>query len=216
MRAKDRVGLADVKINLSRSPESHGFIGTPAMRLLKWTSGVACPSNYHREPHMFSQTLEYALRIVAFIAGADGKPMTTRQIAVATHVPESYLSKVLQGLSRGGLVSSQRGLHGGSVLARPADQITLYDVAQAIDPLPRITYCPLGLKSHGTRLCAVHQRLDDAMAHVEKVFRASTIADLLTKSTGSKPLSESWDTEAVAKAEEKPVTLRVVKKKQRA
>jgi hypothetical protein len=54
------------------------------------------------------------------------------------------------------------------------------------------------------------------MAHVEKVFRSSTIADLLTKSTGSKPLSESWDTEAVAKAEEKPVTLRVARKKQRA
>ena len=165
---------------------------------------------------MFSQTLEYALRIVVYIAGAGGKPVTTRQIALATHVPESYLSKVLQGLSRGGLVSSQRGLHGGSVLARPADDITLYDVAQAIDPLPRITTCPLGLKSHGTRLCAVHQRLDDAMAHVEKVFKASTIADLLTKSTGSKPLSESWDVEAVAKAEEKPVTLRISKKKQRA
>ena len=67
---------------------------------------------------MFSQTLEYALRIVVYIAGAGGKPATTRQIALATHVPESYLSKVLQGLSRGGLVSSQRGLHGGSVLAR--------------------------------------------------------------------------------------------------
>ena len=164
---------------------------------------------------MFSQTLEYALRIVVYIAGAGGKPATTRQIALATHVPESYLSKVLQGLSRGGLVSSQRGLHGGSVLARPADEITLYDVAQAIDPLPRITYCPLGLQSHGTRLCAVHRSLDDAMAHVEKVFKASTIADLLTKTTGSKPLSESWDVEAVTKVEEKPVTLRV-RKKQRA
>src|SRR3954466_15208451 len=124
---------------------------------------------------MFSQTLEYALRIVVYIAGAGGKPATTRQIALATHVPESYLSKVLQGLSRAGLVRSQRGLHGGSVLARPADQITLYDVIQSVAPIRRITTCPLGLKSHGANLCPVHRRLDDAYAMIEQTFRASTI-----------------------------------------
>jgi Rrf2 family protein len=120
---------------------------------------------------------------------------------------------VLQGLSRGGLVSSQRGLHGGSVLTRPATQVTLYDVAQAIDPLPRITTCPLGLKSHGSRLCAVHQRLDDAMGHVERVFRNSTIAELLAKPTSSKPLCESDDAEPRAYGAAKLLTVRVSKKR---
>src|ERR1041385_281308 len=111
---------------------------------------------------MFSQTLEYALRAVVHMAGLEGAPVTIREMAVATHVPESYLAKVLQGLSRGGLVTSQRGLHGGSVLARSPAEITLYDVAQAIAPLPRIRTCPLGLKTHGTQLCSVHKRLDEA------------------------------------------------------
>ena len=140
---------------------------------------------------MFSQTLEYALRVIVHLAAGDSGPMTTREIALATRVPESYLAKVIQGLRRGGLIRAQRGLHGGSSLARPAESITLFDVAQAIDPLPRITTCPLGLKSHGSRLCAVHQRLDDAMSHVERVFRTSTIAQLLARPTGSKPLCES-------------------------
>jgi Rrf2 family protein len=138
---------------------------------------------------MFSQTLEYALRVVAFLATCDG-PATIRQIHVATRVPESYLAKVLGGLARGGLITSQRGLGGGSVLARPATAITLYDVAAAIDPLPRITTCPLGLKAHGTRLCSVHARLDRAMAQVEEVFRASTIAELMDEPNPSRPLCE--------------------------
>ena len=139
---------------------------------------------------MFSQTAEYALRVVVFLGTLRGEPATTRQIAAATRVPEGYLAKILQSLSRAGLVRSQRGLHGGSVLARDADDVTLYDVVTAIAPLPRITTCPLGLPSHGTNLCAVHRRLDEAVAMVERAFRASTIADLLSESSPSIPLTD--------------------------
>lgn len=140
---------------------------------------------------MFSQTLEYAVRVVAHLASLGGEPATARQVALATRVPASYLAKVLQSLNRAGLVSSQRGLHGGSVLGRPAEQITLYDVAQAIDPIPRIRTCPLGIKSHGSRLCPVHRKLDQAMDMVEQAFHASTIADLLSEPSASKPLCEA-------------------------
>jgi Rrf2 family nitric oxide-sensitive transcriptional repressor len=160
---------------------------------------------------MFSQTLEYALRVIVHLAGERG-PTTTSKIAKATRVPESYLAKVIQGLRRGGLIVAQRGLHGGSTLARPPEAITLFDVAQAIDPLPRITTCPLGLVSHGTRLCAVHQRLDEAMGHVERVFRTSTIAELLARPTSSKPLCESPDYVDQAK-DEKLTRLTVHRKK---
>ena len=160
---------------------------------------------------MLSQTTEYALRVVAHLASVEGAA-TTHQIAVATRVPEGYLAKVLQGLSRAGLVSSQRGLHGGSVLARPPADITLYDVVQAIDPMRRITTCPLGSKSHGTRLCAVHRRLDDAMDAAEKVFNASTLADMLAEPSPSKPLCESDDDARGPAKGSRPVKLTVRKK----
>jgi Rrf2 family protein len=140
---------------------------------------------------MFSQTAEYALRVVAYLAAAGGQAATTRQIAAGTRVPEGYLAKVLQSLSRAGLVHSRRGLHGGSVLARPADELTIYDVVQAVDPIRRITTCPLGLKSHGSVLCPVHRRLDDAIGLVEQSFRDVTMADLLTGPAASKPLCEA-------------------------
>ncbi len=139
---------------------------------------------------MFSQTTEYALRIIVYLASLGGKPATTRQIAHFTRIPEGYLSKVLQGLGRAGMVSSQRGLHGGSVLRRPAEEMTILDVVNSVDPLPRIRSCPLGLRTHGVNLCPLHRRLDGAMAQVEKAFAESTIAELLAEPASSAPLCE--------------------------
>ena len=139
---------------------------------------------------MISQTAEYALRMVVFLATLKDQPATTRQIAAATKVPEGYLAKIVQSLSRAGLLRSQRGLHGGSVLARDPATISVYDVVEAVSPIPRIHTCPLQLPAHGVNLCPLHKRLDDAAAAVEQAFRASTIAELLSEQTTSIPLGD--------------------------
>jgi len=139
---------------------------------------------------MISQTSEYALRTIVFLASRKGQPATTRQIADATQVPVGYLAKVLHALSRANLVKSQRGPHGGSVLAIEPATLSVYDVVQAVDSVPRIRTCPLSLKSHGLRLCPLHRRLDDAMAMIEKAFRLASIADLLGESPDIIPLCE--------------------------
>src|SRR6476469_318645 len=120
---------------------------------------------------MFSQTVEYALRVVVYLARLDHLPATTKQIAAVTRVPEGYLAKVLQGLGRSGLVHSQRGLHGGSVLALTPDKLSVYDVIEAVQPIQRIHACPLNIPSHCGKLCTLHRRLDEAMAVVQKTFR---------------------------------------------
>src|SRR5215207_872981 len=97
---------------------------------------------------MISQTVEYALRAVVYLADCGDEPRTTQQIAGVTHVPPAYLSKVLQGLSKARLVRSQRGLHGGFTLAVDPEQLTIWDVVDAVEPLQRIRECPLGLKAH--------------------------------------------------------------------
>ncbi len=140
---------------------------------------------------MFSQTSEYALRAVVWLAAQQAKPQTTLQIAATTRVPAGYLSKVLQALGRASLVTSQRGLYGGFTLTRPPELISVLEVINAVDPIQRIETCPLGLKSHGQELCALHRRLDTAIAQIEKVFSESTIADLLSEPTSSQPLCEA-------------------------
>lgn len=129
---------------------------------------------------MFSQTAEYALRAVIFLASEDGAARTTAQIAKATRVPTGYLSKVMQALVRARLTQSQRGLHGGFTLARPAEELTVYDVIQAVDPIQRIRSCPLGIKGH-INLCPLHRRLDRAIELVEEALRQSSIAELLAE-----------------------------------
>ena len=127
---------------------------------------------------MFSQTAEYALRAVAYLA-EQGAPRTVAQIATATKVPPSYLSKVMQGLAKAELVVSQRGLHGGFHLAIPTHQLCVYDIIQAVDPIQRIDKCPLNLPQHTHHLCKLHQRMDDTLAQVELVFRQTTFAEVL-------------------------------------
>jgi Rrf2 family transcriptional regulator, nitric oxide-sensitive transcriptional repressor len=139
---------------------------------------------------MFSQTTEYALRVMVYLASLDGRTPTIAQIAAATRTPAGYLAKVLRSLARAGLIRSQRGLHGGSTLARSADQITVHDVVQSVDPIQRIKTCPLGLTSHGVNLCPLHRRLDEAIALVEQALRNSTLAELVAEPTASKPLGD--------------------------
>ena len=75
-------------------------------------------SNYARSEDffVFSQTVEYALRAVVHLASEAPAARTTDQIATATRVPRAYLSKVLQGLARGGVV------HGRLAERRPVDR----------------------------------------------------------------------------------------------
>src|SRR5579859_4777598 len=93
-------------------------------------------------PAMLSQTVEYALRAVVYLAGHPGAPRTTEQIAKVTRVPQAYLAKVLHSLSLAGLVRAQRGLGGGVSLARSPQQVTILEVVNAVDPIRRIQSCP--------------------------------------------------------------------------
>lgn len=140
---------------------------------------------------MFSQTVEYALRAAVYLAQKQPKPCTTEEIAERTLLPQAYLAKVLLSLGRAGILRSQRGLHGGFVLAKDAAALSVLDIVNAVEPIPRIRSCPLGLKSHRSGLCPLHDKLDSAMATVEVAFSTTTLADLLKTPNGIAPLCES-------------------------
>lgn len=130
---------------------------------------------------MFSQTAEYALRVALYLASLKDKPATIHQIHVATRIPEGYLAKVLQSLSRGKIIHSLRGLHGGSTLAIPPDKLTVYEVLQTVHPFEHFSACPLDIPSHNPDLCPLHKRLEEAMSMVEKAFKETYVSELLSK-----------------------------------
>ncbi|MBL8874643.1 MAG: Rrf2 family transcriptional regulator [Phycisphaerae bacterium] len=128
---------------------------------------------------MISQTVEYALRAMSNLASFDGTATTSKAIAKATRVPAEYLSKVMRDLVRADLVHSFRGPRGGFVLARCPDAITLLEIVNAVDPIQRITRCPLENPSH-SQLCPLHRCIDEALGQVEQRFRTTTLGSVLS------------------------------------
>lgn len=152
---------------------------------------------------MFSQTVEYALRAVVYLAYEAPEARTTEQIHKATKVKKAYLSKILQGLARKGIVTTQRGIGGGVALAKSPEELTILDVVNAVEPLMRIKTCPLGLQSHGVRLCPLHRRMDLALESVETAFGNSTLAEVLAEPSKSVPLCDGPPTPHVLKLRRK-------------
>jgi Rrf2 family nitric oxide-sensitive transcriptional repressor len=152
---------------------------------------------------MFSQTVEYALRAVVYLAYESPDARTTEQIHKATQVKKAYLSKILQGLARKGIVTTQRGIGGGVALAKSPEELTILDVVNAVEPLTRIRTCPLGLQSHGVRLCPLHRRMDQALESVETAFGGSTLAEVLAEPSKSVPLCDGPPTPQALKLRRK-------------
>lgn len=128
---------------------------------------------------MFSQTAEYALRALTFLALRFPDPQTTAVIAEHTQVPAGYLSKVLQQLGRASLVHAARGKYGGWELARTPQRTTILEIMNVVDPIRRIRTCPLRLDAHAGRLCPLHEKMDRALELIENSFSSTTLAELL-------------------------------------
>jgi Rrf2 family protein len=79
--------------------------------------------------------------------GAD-RYVGVREIAGNTDVPSNYLAKILQQLTRSGVLDSQKGFGGGFRLARKLNKISLYDIVQPLERVEKFQHCVLG-----QRLC---------------------------------------------------------------
>lgn len=130
---------------------------------------------------MLSQTAEYALRALVLLAERPaGSSVRVGELALALDIPQNYLSKTLGALSRTGVVTSTRGKGGGFALARPATQITLFDV---VDPFDRLGARPSCLMGQGecseAKACAAHHTWKAVSARVQAFFLQTTLADLV-------------------------------------
>ena len=95
---------------------------------------------------------DYAVRAVAYLAGLQpGILASTGQISEKQHIPPTFLAKIVSQLSVSGLLRTSRGARGGVTLAKPADEISLLEVVEAIDgPIALnectsdLSNCPMG------------------------------------------------------------------------
>ena len=103
---------------------------------------------------MFSTKAEYGVRVMAHLASNDGgQPISLGAIAEAEGLPLAYLEHLVQRLRRARLVESRRGAHGGYSLARPAAQVTMAEVVQALEGTIAPIEC-ISSAEDGSLVCA--------------------------------------------------------------
>lgn len=130
---------------------------------------------------MLSQTAEYALRAVFYLAERPERgPVRVNDVAEALGVPQNYLSKILHVLAREGVLTSLRGPRGGFQLGRNPKQLHLIDIVTHFDDLPSGRRCVLGRpQCSDTNPCGAHARWKPVSERIGAFFRDTTVADAL-------------------------------------
>ena len=126
-----------------------------------------------------------ALKYLAEQAAATGKTgaasaQSAKDIADAYHIPPHLLAKILQTLTRHGILASHAGTNGGYALSRSASDINAFDVIRAIDGPLFITSC---ITIHGTcdlaGHCTIKEPLRKVNDSIKDLLSGIVIADLV-------------------------------------
>lgn len=130
---------------------------------------------------MISRTGIHAIRAMAALAQLPaGEFAGAARIAELIEAPQSYLGKLLQTLARAGLVQSQRGIGGGFALTRQPQDICVYEVVAAIEPIERWSGCVMGRGDCSeTDLCAMHDYWKRVRQGYLDMLRGTSLADLV-------------------------------------
>jgi Rrf2 family protein len=131
---------------------------------------------------MLSNSSKYAIKGVLYLAlnsGEDQK-ILVRDMHGIVNVPESYLAKLLQELSRHNVISSARGPKGGFYLSDNDRKRTLMDVVKVIDGEKRVTSCVLGLRNCDVdNPCVLHKLVGSNKTNFINVLERTTVQDLI-------------------------------------
>jgi Rrf2 family protein len=142
---------------------------------------------------LFSTKAEYGVRLMVELgrhagdAPGEAEPVALAAVARAETLPLSYLEHLVAKLRQAGLVDSVRGAHGGYRLARPAGEITMLDVVEALEgpiaPMECFHVAPEGRVScshevDGDQTCATKLLWMRVQGGVTKALAGTTLSEL--------------------------------------
>jgi len=129
---------------------------------------------------VFSKTCEYAMRAVFFVAHrtANGGRVGIKEIATGIDSPEHFLAKILQDLSRRGIIQSVKGPNGGFFVDSVNLQRPLSEVVEAVDGNGLFTGCGLGLEyCSETNPCPLHNEFKSIRNQIQQMLTTTTIGE---------------------------------------
>jgi Rrf2 family transcriptional regulator, cysteine metabolism repressor len=142
---------------------------------------------------MFSTKAEYGVRVMVELARRDGgEPVPLAEIAAHDGLPLAYLEHLVARLRKAALVDSRRGSRGGYMLARPAGEITMAEVVEALEgsiaPIECISQASDGSivcsrESSPEHVCPTKLLWTRVRFSIVNTLRETTLADLLASPT---------------------------------
>ena len=125
---------------------------------------------------------DYAFVVLVFLAGQERiRAISCDEIASLLSIPFDFLAKILQKLSRAGLVGSKQGPHGGYHLIRNPGEITFSDVFRAIDDPVRLVECVEvdSCRCPRVSVCTIIETMRTLHQKVMAGFDEVTVVDLI-------------------------------------
>jgi Rrf2 family protein len=122
---------------------------------------------------------DYAIRCVYYLAGKQHEVTMTDEIAREMSIPRSFLAKILQKLSRGGIVRSYQGIKGGFQLSREPEEISLFDIVATMEGPVAMNICTVNKKRCSlSSSCKVHPFWITVRKEVEKALKKVTFKQI--------------------------------------
>lgn len=137
-----------------------------------------------------SQTTGYAVHALSCMTAEH--PLLIREVAARTGIRQPYLAKIVNLLSRKKLLIAKRGCHGGILLARPAHEISLFEVVEAIEGQSWMGQCLLGMSECQSQdVCPTHDLWQHMKRQIRAMLQKVTLAEVSQNSAKPRPLGRA-------------------------
>jgi Rrf2 family protein len=131
---------------------------------------------------LLTRASEYALLSLDTIRQSD-KPIGAEQLANELNIPKSFLAKILQSLAKEGILESRKGAHGGFVLARDIQEVTVRSIIMAAEGKAPAVFdctsyshtCPNGAIGS----CAISPFLANFQTRIDDFLNGLMLSDIL-------------------------------------
>ncbi len=131
---------------------------------------------------LLTRNTDYAIRAVCSMASRQGQVVSVAELVRELKMPRPFLRKILQTMSKAGLVTSTKGIGGGFTLSKDIDKLTLADFVEAFQGPLSINECSFKKKRcPNTGGCPLKKKIDSIGNYVVNELRSITVGSLLKK-----------------------------------
>ncbi len=126
-----------------------------------------------------SRAADYGVRCVLYLSKETNRVVSTNEISAVMSIPKSFVAKILQRLSKKGIVKSTQGVSGGFELLKRPDKVSVLEVVEALQGPSPMNLCVADAKKCNLcKTCVIHPVWVALGREIEERLRRENFADL--------------------------------------